>query len=292
MQISTSTAILHPNTLHSDNVQIRRIPEMLKDAGFESIDWSLWELCLRDSRQFEGPLTENDWLSVVNGLREATDKAGLPCGQTHCVSVNNKAFAQLDHEQLREMERRCVLSSSILGASWMVIHPFAPENLGSEEAIRYYAEYLKPIQEWAHSNNVGIAIENMIARSNQPKRFCSSAGELYELIRFINDPLVGCCWDTGHANISGCDQYDSILCLGDHLKALHIDDNFGTDMDLHLLPFEGKICWEKVMFALKKIHYNNDFAFEHALNVTPVDVMPKQLSYMCFLGRYLVDMDE
>ncbi len=292
MRISTSSAILHPNTLHSDNVQIHRIPEILKEAGFESIDWSLWEFCLRDSKQFEGPLTENNWLSAVSGLREAADKAGLPCGQTHCVSVNNRAFFQLDHELLREMERRCVFSSSILGASWMVIHPFAPEDMDSEEAIRYYAEYLKPIQDWAHSNNIGIAIENMIARSNQPRRFCSTAEELYELVHFINDPLVGCCWDTGHANISGCDQHDGILCLGDHLKALHIDDNFGTNMDLHLLPFEGRIHWKKVMSALKKIRYCNDFAFEHALNETPIDVMPKQLAYMCSLGRYLVDMYE
>lgn len=85
----------------------------------------------------------------------------------------------------------------------------------------------------------------------------------------FNNPLVGCCWDTGHGMISGDDQYEALTLLGHRVKALHIDDNYGTARDVHLLPYEGLIDWSKVLRALREIGYDHDFAFEHALQSHP-----------------------
>ncbi len=289
MHVTTSTAILHPNILGNRAFGIEEIPGIIKAAGFDGLDWSLWEFCLRGSKGFEGFMNASDWERTVYSLREAGDAAGIPCKQTHCVSVNADIYRKLDHEQLRIMEKRCLSASSILGAEWTVIHPFSLTEGDRAESIRFFAEYLKPLQELAHRLKVGIAVENMILRSDAPHRFCSSAEELMELVDTMNDPLVGCCWDTGHANISREDQYASLTMLGHRVKALHIDDNYGTDIDLHLLPYEGKINWDDVIKALFEIGYHHDFAFEHALNPTPAQVMPLQLRYMRCLGETMIN---
>jgi sugar phosphate isomerase/epimerase len=288
MHVATSTAILHPGTLKNATFGIKEIPRIVKTAGFDSLDWSLWEFCLPDKTKFDGPLTEPDWEKTIQSLREANEAAGIPCRQTHCVSVNTDMYQKLDHDQLRNLEKRCLLASSILGAEWMVIHPFSIIDNNRQASIRFFSEYLKPLQEDAHRYKVGIAIENMISRSTDTNRFCASAEELMELVDSIQDPLVGCCWDTGHANISKQDQYHSLNMLGPRIKALHINDNNGTDLDLHLLPFEGNIDWESVMKALFEIGFQYDFTFEHALNPIPAQVVPQQLHYMRCLGEAMI----
>ncbi len=289
MHIATSTAILHPNVIKDKALAMEEIPGIIKAAGFDSLDWSLWEFCIRENKGFEGFMTDPDWESTINRLREAGEAAGISCKQTHCISVNADIYQKLDHNQLRIMEKRCLIASSILGAEWTVIHPFSLTEGDRAASIRFFAEYLKPLQEVAHRYQVGIAVENMILRSATPHRFCSSAEELMELVDAINDPLAGCCWDTGHANISRQNQYDSLTMLGHRVKALHIDDNYGTDIDLHLLPYEGNINWDDVMKALFNIGYQNDFAFEYALNKTPAQVMPLRLRYMQYLGETMMN---
>lgn len=124
--------------------------------------------------------------------------------------------------------------------------------------------------------------------TSRKSAFAAKAEELCALVDAFNNPLVGCCWDTGHGMISGDDQYEALTLLGHRVKALHIDDNYGTARDVHLLPYEGLIDWSKVMRALREIGYDHDFAFEHALNPTPHAVMPAQLRYMCALGREML----
>lgn len=286
MRISTSTAVLHPGVLPHPSYELEQIPALIRDAGFDSLDWSLWHFCLHDNRRFEGFMNAPDWEKRIHGLRAADEAAGLPCAQTHCVSVNTQTYESLDHAQLRVLEERCLIASGILGAKWMVIHPFAPAGMKGEAAIRFFCEYLKPLQALAHRHQVGIAVENMILRGEY--RFCSHAGELAALVDAIDDPLVGCCWDAGHGHLSGESQDAAIAMLGSRVKALHIDDNFGHGADHHLLPYEGTIDWDAVLGALAKVGYRNDFAFEHALAPLPASVMPQQLRYMRCLGQAML----
>ena len=77
----------------------------------------------------------------------------------------------------------------------------------------------------------------------------------------MDHPLLAACWDTGHANIQGVDQYRSIVELGDRLRGLHINDNYG-DMDSHVAPFQGTTNIDAVMQGLLDIRYQGYFTFE------------------------------
>lgn len=288
MRVSSSTAILHSYTKHPAAFALEDIPAMLRTAGFEGIDWSLWDFCLDGAMRWSGFITEPGWEESVSHLRDADEKAGIVCFQTHGVAVNAKTYRTMEPSVLQEMERRCLTASAMLGASWMVIHPFSIYEGDRAASIRFFREHLKPLQELAHRHEVGIAIENMILRAGMSARFCSGADELAELLAEINDPLVGCCWDTGHAHLSGQAQGASIRLLGKSLKALHIDDNVGQSMDLHLLPYEGHVAWEEVLQALRDIGYDYEFAFEHAVRPLPHETLPSQLAFMSSLGHAMI----
>lgn len=291
MNISSSTAILHPEALRHCEIELKQIPQLFHEAGFDSIDWSLWNFCINGKKQFTGLMLEDNWKEQIEYLAMIDDQEGLPCLQTHCVSVNPINYQRFDRTLLRKLELRCIEASSILGAQWMVIHPFVNlsiEHATSKDHIAFFSEYLKPLIDHAYRFHVGIAIENMIQYSNESPCFCATAVELKALLDSIHDPLVGCCWDTGHGNLSGQKQHSSIILLKDHLCATHIDDNFGRDHDDHLLPNEGTIQWNDVIRALKEIGYANEFAFEHTPIPMEASVIPYQLQFMAQLGRTLL----
>ena len=104
----------------------------------------------------------------------------------------------------------------------------------------------------AKRNKVKIAIENVD---------CYSIKHVYYLLDNIKDKSVGFCYDVGHHHLYN-PETDLLKKYGDRLFAVHLHDNLmdwqkGYDYtrDLHLLPFDGKINFDKVCKKLKAIGY-------------------------------------
>jgi sugar phosphate isomerase/epimerase len=95
--------------------------------------------------------------------------------------------------------------------------------------------------------------------------FCSTAGDLCDLMDAVDHPLLCACWDTAHGNIDkvarGIGQYENILTLGNRLKGLHISDNFG-DVHHHSWPFAGIINFDAILQGLTDVKYDGYFTFE------------------------------
>ncbi len=110
-------------------------------------------------------------------------------------------------------------------------------------------ERYKKLMEYAACKGVTIAYENQRVLSN-----LSYALEVFD--------DAGFCWDTGH---EGCftpnRQYMPLF--GDRLKTVHIHDNMCEyDKDLHLLPFDGRIDFDRVAKQLVDANYNNVLMLE------------------------------
>ena len=100
----------------------------------------------------------------------------------------------------------------------------------------------------AQQRGVRIAFENL-------------EGEEYLqalLKRYADQPHVGFCWDSGHDHCYP-HQLDFLKSFGHRLLMTHLNDNYGLrdpdgipsgNDDLHLLPYDGNICWEE---ALRKL---------------------------------------
>lgn len=73
----------------------------------------------------------------------------------------------------------------------------------------------------------------------------------------------------GHAHIQGLDQRKAIASLGNRIKCLHIQDNYGRS-DQHTAPSYGTVRWDEVLSGLREIGYAGDLTLEAQRLVQPV----------------------
>ena len=129
----------------------------------------------------------------------------------------------------------------------LVVHlssKFPPPRISDIGNERY-----QKLMEYAACKGVTIAYENQRTLSN-----LSYALEIFD--------DAGFCWDTGH---EGCftpnRQY--LPLFGDRLKTVHIHDNMCEyDKDLHLLPFDGRIDFNRVAKQLTDANYKDVLMLE------------------------------
>lgn len=220
--------------------------EALFKSGFKYIDISFFEIDTLDA------LRQDDWEDYFKRLRERAEALGLSFVQSHSPFI---IFGtQLEPEHI-ELTRRSVVATGILGAENIVVHPMAY----SKEGNRAFYENFFPAME---KYGVNVLVENTgntLTGDEKPDRLYTGR-QMRDLIEYINHPLFHACWDTGHANLEGHQRQD-ILDLGEHLRAIHFNDNKGLRDD-HMIPFCGSLKIDEVMTALKDINYDGYFTFE------------------------------
>lgn len=263
----------------------------LKRAGYDSVDINLWPMCYPGE-----PLALDSWEKAVENFCAAAEETGLPVFQTHGNTMTGTEWddPNYPHRELQHVTTlRCVEAAKRLNADCMVMHPFnlAHTTLYSTaENKKACIAYLSPYIEAAKKAGVRIAVENMIDFGRRHRRYC--AGDIYELIDLvdtINDPDVGMCIDTGHANISGMMAGEAIRAAGKRLFALHINDNHSKlGQDEHLLPFFGDVDWKNVMQALVEIGYAGHLTYEVGPQRIPQGLNEAWLRYTVAVGRQLI----
>ena len=130
----------------------------------------------------------------------------------------------------------------------------------------------------AQQQGVQVAFENL-------------EGEEYLLAlltRYEDQPHVGFCWDSGH-DYCYPHQLDFLKSFGHRLIMTHLNDNYGLrdpdgvpsgNDDLHLLPYDGNLCWENALGRLSQAPKQSVLNFElktssHSKN--PSDLLYQQL---------------
>lgn len=118
---------------------------------------------------------------------------------------------------------------------------------------------MKIILQAAEKYNVKIALENLDAPNFRSFEY---------LLDNINSPYLGFCYDVGYHYLYKPD-YDIMKKYGNRIIAVHLHDNlmeweYGYDYtgDMHLLPFDGKINFEKVCKDIAKSPYNGVIMLE------------------------------
>ena len=131
------------------------------------------------------------------------------------------------------------------------------------------------IVDHAEQKGICIAFENL-------------EGEEYLqalLHRYQDRPHVGYCWDSGHDHCYP-HKLDFLKAFGDRLIMTHLNDNLGLrdpggvptgDDDLHFLPFDGNIHWERAIGRLKTLPKQTILNFE--LKKKAASNAPKDLIY-------------
>lgn len=249
MRIATTTADFAAYC-PKDTDRIRQ----LHRAGFRYIDLSLYDM------KPDSPYMQENWQTQVLELKAVADALGMRFVQAHSPGGNPLSE---DPDQVDFLVRATIRSieiCAILGITNTVSHPGKLPNLSKEEWFvrnkAYYEKLFPAMQRWG----VNVLCENS-CDANAPGKYCANSGkDMREFIDYVNHPLFHGCWDTGHANCEGS-QYDDILALGEHLYAIHYNDNHG-EKDDHLAPFFGRLNHDEILNALVDVGFRGYFTLE------------------------------
>jgi sugar phosphate isomerase/epimerase len=162
-------------------------------------------------------------------------------------------------EELRQAAlfefRRCIDVFQRVGVQWMNVHPGMSPMHDRAFTVERNLESLRELLSYGRQKGVGIMIENL------PDRF-NTADQLSELLDSLPD--LGLHLDIGHANLmTPVNTTTEILAAhGDRLKHVHLHDNRGGNLDLHLPLGAGNIDLAGSLRALKSCGYDGTITLE------------------------------
>ncbi|MCX7806711.1 MAG: sugar phosphate isomerase/epimerase [Planctomycetota bacterium] len=230
---------------HDDGGPIEPRLAMFAEAGFTHIHW-----CEHWSRDF---LYEDFYTAGVGRL---LDSYGLKLLDTHGAQTASASPAVADEtvrrRGVRLLENR-IRFTRMLGGDCVVIHPPPGDAADPAKRGELWAGLARSIEQVARiceDSKVRLALEN--AAAPRPPEFDA-------LFRSFPPDLLGFCFDSGHANISG--ESDLVEIFGNRLAALHLHDNCGT-RDEHALPGDGTVSWGRVISALRAARYRKPVNLE------------------------------
>ena len=239
MEIVTTTSVFPIGTDHF------HIVDRLAKIGYTALDMA-FDYCELGDAAFMSDHYENWALR----LREHAEKQGVRFTHSH---------ASFDADATGDIVARNLRCAEILGIPYMVVHPVfhdAQERIytDAEEYLDINRALFSSLAEAAEAYHVTLLCENLLwGASIPPAVQC-------ELVRRVNSPNFGWCFDTGHAHRCGLPQ-TSLLGLPIPPLSLHVQDNHGSH-DEHLLPGDGTIDWKEFLDSLRAIGYAGDLVLE------------------------------
>ncbi len=120
---------------------------------------------------------------------------------------------------------------------------------GVENHMHLGIRRLCDVVAYAKENDVRIAFENI----NAPEL-------LFGVMNHFADDHVGFCYDCGH-EICHTPQTEFLPILGERLFCVHLHDNDGAG-DLHQLPFDGQLDFERICRQLRGCGYEGNITLE------------------------------
>ena len=252
-----------------------------KEMGFDAIDINL--------DQFD--YTKKDWRDTVLAAAKLADEIGIRFEISHLPFI--QAGAKLEgevYEAFRHRKMCSIEAAKLIGVSYAVMHPngatIAQKTYNEKEQFDNVMKYLSPFAEYAAKLGVNTVVENMRVYPSlvASRRYAQTPEELCRLADALG---IGCCWDFGHANISGLRQSEAIEYLGSRLRVLHINDNFGINDD-HIPPFVGNVDWKDAMKGISKVGFEGLFNFEIATGKVPNELRPALAKYLAESAKTLM----
>jgi sugar phosphate isomerase/epimerase len=217
--------------------------EWIGGAGFDFLDLTLEPPCA------------GSWNIDTRSIRQLLDKFSLRVvGHTAPYLPIASPMEGLRKAAIEEFHR-CLRIFAAVGASWMNIHPGISQMHQRPYSIQRNLESFNELLGPASQEGVGLMIENVPGTFN-------SAEQLSELLDPL--PAVGLHLDIGHCNLMTASNTEKeiLAAYGDRLKHVHLHDNRGGIMDLHLPLGVGNMNLSEALGALKGSGYDGTITLE------------------------------
>lgn len=245
-------------TTTGDFARVCHTPEAciaeLYRAGFRYIDMSFYG----DARM-SSYLMKDDYLERAKKIKYFAEGLGMTFVQAHSPGGNS-----LKHDEqwqlLLDSTIRSVEVCAVLGIPFTVVHAGMAPGIGKDEFYEKNLEFYKLLYPVMEKTGVKVLTENSTRANMGEMYYFYNGADMKEFLDDAGHPLLGACWDTGHANCEG-HNYRDLVDLGRHLVAVHINDNRGGQ-DEHVLPFCGTVSMDEVMHGLIDNGFAGPFTLE------------------------------
>ena len=232
--------------------------KMLRNCGYEGIDLN-----------FAGDFFEKDHVKNAEIIRENLQAADLACAQVHLPTYGLFADCAKDDPVVEDRIAKALGIMPILGAKWAACHvrSAVESDFDRDRALTQNIRWLNGLCSVAEQYGSGIAVENLPTFPDRPDApfFSSNIEDQCALIDAVNHPLVGACWDFGHANLNlqhrDKTQRELLNILGHRVKILHVHNNYKT-RDSHLPLSIGFVDWQDAIAGLRDIEFTGFFSLE------------------------------
>ena len=261
---------------------IEKALEMIKSAGFDGFDCSIFE------DEWDGLWGSEQWFGFARKIARKSKELDLPCLQAHapCPMVP----WQVSVEDYIKMSIRALEICHELECPTVVVHPVS-KFTAQENFEELYSKLIPSAVRYG----VKIATENMFKwKDNTYKETvpaaCGTAQDFVEHVDIVNSPYFTACLDLGHAQMVNCEGAVTLIkALNKRIGALHVHDN-DLFHDDHIFPFAGKSNWDEICSALAEVCYDGHFTFEADALMTryPNELLDSCLKLLHDTGRYLI----
>ena len=229
----------------------------IRECGFTCTDFNITLAHLGD-----------DFEERAAALKEALVEIGMEAPQAHAPIVNPFDPQGVDYMTILE---RSLRFCEIAGIPMIVIHAGAIKDNTREDYFEKNVAFYRSLIPAAEKTGVQVLLENIGHAGDS--NFLRTGADLREMIDLVDHPLFNACWDTGHGNLTKQNLYETIVTLGDKLKALHVHDNVGYfepsyrhhRIDMHTTPFAtqyASVNYDALLQGLIDIGYKGTFNFE------------------------------
>lgn len=234
--------------------------DKIKEAGFSCVDFSIPNT---DIELYN--CSDERFLEIITHEKKLIGKAGLTVSQVHGPwRYPPRDLLPEDREERLGKMKRSIFAAYLLNCKYWVIHPIMP--YGTDDILTHNENktwdmnlvFMKELLEYAKQYDVTICFENMPMRNFS----IAKPEDTLRFVKEINDDNFKICLDTGHVAVfDELSLADETRRLGDYIKVLHVHDNL-YNIDMHMMPYLGKIDWNGFISALKDIGYKGVFSLE------------------------------
>lgn len=296
MEIGIQTSII------TNKFGMKKALKMIAEAGFQTLDFNIdgdWMLTPTGEKILLQ--SEEEVLEHIRSLKELIVANGLRVEQMHGPNPTHSTDPE-EQKLIVLLSKRSIAAAGALGCPYIIIHPphlGFDANISRKETLELNKRLFDQLFEDLERHNVEACLENMF-RDRNGKAMASACAHPHEALEYVNalNEMAGAkrvsfCFDTGHALLASLDIYQTIVDLAPILTTLHIHDNDGIG-DLHRMPWNGAIDWERFARALRDINYQGVLSFETFSEyvVHPPELMPEVLQLIAAMGRHFVDQIE
>lgn len=271
-------------------------------TGFKYLDFSFY-YAHKDKNSPYMEESDSGWKKEIENAIAAAEECGFKFVQAHAPGYN-PGFDSSDYDKCIRAMQRSVEACAMLGINTTVMHTsFSPEYKypGDRDGyFEYNRKFVGDMLKTAEKFGITVCIENTSNGNAGEMYFPRTGAEMNDFIAYMNHPLLGACWDTGHAVMDKkFDQYAELKELGKNLKAVHVHDN-GIHSDQHIAPYCGKLQLDSIVKGLIDIDYKGNFTFETdaflnhingegPLRQLPLEIRKDGLALIYKIGKFALE---